>query len=111
MRGMIDVQKPGGVLVLTTRSAGFPLHGYPDDHWRFPVESMGEILYAAGLVVERCEPDPDPASPGVFAKAGKPDGWTWPANVAGVWAAVHVDPMNISGSGGITLPKPQPVNG
>jgi SAM-dependent methyltransferase len=111
MHGMITALRPGGVLVLTTRSAGFPVHGYPDDHWRFPVESMRTILGAAGLTVERCEPDPDPASPGVFAKARKPDGWTWPYGLEDAWAAVHVDPVNISGSGGLTLPAPQPVSG
>ena len=111
MRGLIGAMAEGGVLVLTTRSAGFPVHGYPDDHWRFPVESMREILGAAGLTVERLEPDPDPASPGVFAKARKPDGWSWPAGTAAAWAAVRVDPVNISGSGGITLPKLQPVIG
>lgn len=106
VEGMIDVLKPGGVLVLTTRSAGFPLHGYPEDHWRFPVESMREILAAAALTVERCEPDPDPASPGVFAKARKPDGWSWPADTADRWAAVRVDPVSVTGSGGLVLPKP-----
>ena len=90
MRGLVDAVADGGVLVLTTRSAGFPVHGYPDDHWRFPVESMGEILGAAGLTVERCEPDPDPASPGVFALARKPDGWSWPEDADERWASVEV---------------------
>jgi len=92
VRGLAGAVAEGGVLVLTTRSAGFPLHGYPDDHHRFPVESMREILDAAGLTVERCEPDPDPASPGVFARARKPQGWSWPEDTAERWAAVHVDP-------------------
>jgi hypothetical protein len=89
-RGMIEVLAPGGVLVLTTRSAGFPVHGYPEDHWRFPVESMRWILDVAGLLVEQCEPDPDPASPGVFAKARKPRGWSWPADTGEAWADVQV---------------------
>ena len=92
MRGMVDVLYPGGVLVLTTRSAGFPLHGYPDDHHRFSVEAMGEILRAAGLDVERLEPDLYPGHPGVFAKARKPQGWAWPEGVKEAWAAVQVDP-------------------
>lgn len=78
MRGMIDVLAPGGVLVLTTRSEGFPLHGYPDDHWRFSVEAMGAIVKAAGLDVERLEADPLPGHPGVFVRARKPQGWAWP---------------------------------
>jgi SAM-dependent methyltransferase len=90
VEGMIDVLKPGGVLVLTTRSDGFPLHGYPEDHWRFSVGAMGLILKAAGLDVERLEPDPDPQSPGVFAKARKPAGWSWPEDTAKAWGDVQV---------------------
>jgi hypothetical protein len=92
VRGLVDAVADGGLLVLTTRSPGFPYHPHPEDFHRFPVEAMGEILAAAGLDIERLEPDPDPASPGVFARARKPDGWSWPAAVAGVWATVRVDP-------------------
>jgi SAM-dependent methyltransferase len=92
MRGLIGVLAPGGVLVLTTRSQGFPLHGYPEDHWRFSVEAMGAIVKAAGLDVERLEPDPDPASPGVFVKARKPAGWTWP-DVRESWDSAGVTPV------------------
>lgn len=90
--GMIEVLAPGGVLVLTTRSAGFPYHPHPEDHHRFPVESMRQILAAAALTVERCEADPYPGHPGVFAKARKPQGWAWPEGVKEAWAAVQVDP-------------------
>jgi SAM-dependent methyltransferase len=31
------VVKPGGVLLVTTRSRGYPLHGYPSDYWRFEI--------------------------------------------------------------------------
>jgi hypothetical protein len=89
MRGLISVMAPGGILVLTTRSEGFPLHGYPEDHWRFSTGAMGRILSAAGLDVERCEPDPDPASPGVFAKARKVPPWRWP-DVSEAWDAAGV---------------------
>jgi SAM-dependent methyltransferase len=90
VRGMVSVLAPGGVLVLTTRSDGFPVHGYPDDHWRYSVEAMGEILKAAGLDVERLEPDPDPQSPGVFARARKPAGWSWPEGARQAWDDVEV---------------------
>lgn len=92
MRGLIGAVAEGGVLVLTTRSAGFPFHGYPEDYHRFPVDSMRQILLMAGLGIERCEPDPDPASPGVFVKARKPPGWAWPEYAEEAWAAVRVDP-------------------
>ena len=93
MRGMIIVLAEGGVLVLTTRSQGFPLHGYPEDHWRYSVEAMGTILVAAGLDVLQCKPDPDPQSPGVFAKARKPAGWSWPDGVRAAWDAAGVTPV------------------
>lgn len=91
--GMLAVLKPGGVLVLTTRSEGFPLHGYPDDHWRFSVAAMLAILGAAGLDDIRVEADPDPASPGVFARASKPEGWKRPEGLAEAWAAAGVTAM------------------
>lgn len=92
MRGLVDAVADGGVLVLTTRSAGFPYHPHPEDYHRFSVESMAQILDGAGLTVERCEADPDPASPGVFAKACKPAGWAWPDDAGEAWSAVRVDP-------------------
>ena len=89
VRGMIGALAPGGVLVLTTRSEGFPYHPHPEDHWRFSVEAMGQVVKSAGLDVERLEADPDPASPGVFVKARKPQGWAWP-DVQAAWDAAGV---------------------
>jgi 2-polyprenyl-3-methyl-5-hydroxy-6-metoxy-1,4-benzoquinol methylase len=37
---MKQVVKPGGVIVITTRSQGFPFHEYPVDAWRFEVSDM-----------------------------------------------------------------------
>ena len=73
--GMVRILAPGGLLVLTTRSAGFPYHPHPGDHWRFSVDQMDAIAEAAGLEVLELTPDPDPASPGVFLLARKPEGW------------------------------------
>ena len=70
--GIVRVLAPGGVLLLTTRGPGFPYHPHPEDHWRFTVEQMAAIAAACGLDIIRCEPDPDPASPGVFLLAAKP---------------------------------------
>jgi hypothetical protein len=94
MRGLIGAVAKGGILVLTTRSQGFPLHGYPDDHWRYSVEAMGAIVKAAGLDVERLEPDPDSAAPGVFCRARKPAGWRWPhsTGLQAAWDAAGVTP-------------------
>lgn len=78
IRAMVTILAPGGLLVVTTRSMGFPYHHpFPGDYWRFSVRAMECIIKAAGLDVERCEPDV-PDAPGVLVKARKPLGWTEP---------------------------------
>ena len=44
INNMKMVCKPGGHILITTRSKGFPLHGYPEDHWRFEIEDMKKIF-------------------------------------------------------------------
>lgn len=69
---MKQVLKPGGVILITTRSQGFPFHEYPVDAWRFSVEDMQEIFsdFEIDSVI------PDPFEPGVFIRARKPaKGW------------------------------------
>lgn len=88
MAGMIRALTPGGLLVLTTRGPGFPYHGYPDDHWRFTVEAMGQIMTAAAMDVLDLQADPDPMSPGVFIKARKPDDWTQPRSMRKAWGDI-----------------------
>lgn len=90
--GIVQVLAPGGVLLLTTRGPGFPYHPHPGDFWRFTVDQMAAIAKACGLDIIRCEPDPDPNSPGVFLLAAKPaDGWD-PAGMAEGLAAVEPGP-------------------
>jgi SAM-dependent methyltransferase len=60
---------PGGLLVVTTRSFGFPHHDYPADYWRYELSDM-RILFG-DLTIERLEADA-PDSPGVFIVARKP---------------------------------------
>ena len=60
--------KRGGTIVVTTRSKGFPYHGYPDDYWRYSLESMKKIFGDFEIQVLIT----DPQYPGVMMKAKKP---------------------------------------
>src|SRR5947209_19422757 len=58
----------GGLLIVTTRSAGFPYHGYPYDYWRYEVDDMKRIFAACTDVTIEA----DPSAPGVFVRARRP---------------------------------------
>ena len=93
--GMITVLKPGGLLVITTRSPGFGYHGYPEDHWRYTVPQMQQIIRAVGLGVLLLAPDPD--CEGVFVKACKPEDWAEPPGLSAAWDEVGVYVMTPEG--------------
>lgn len=76
---MKEVLRPGGLLVVTTRSPGFKVHGYPYDFWRFTPDDMRVIF--ADFTELRVEDDE--IGPGVFVVASKPDGWE-PADLSAV---------------------------
>jgi SAM-dependent methyltransferase len=71
VNNMKRVLAPEGLLLLTTRSFGFPLHGYPWDFWRYETDDVREIF--ADFHVLRVESDP--IEPGVFMFARKPPAW------------------------------------
>jgi SAM-dependent methyltransferase len=56
---------PGGVLLVTTRSIGFPYHAFPHDFWRFQPDDMRAIF--SDFDVQNVESDP--GRPGVFMTA------------------------------------------
>jgi SAM-dependent methyltransferase len=60
---------PGGILLVTTRSKGFPYHEYPFDFWRFEPDDMRAIF--ADFAVETVERDS--YMPGVFMRARRDD--------------------------------------
>ena len=63
-----QIIKPGGILLVTTRSIGFNYHGYPYDFWRYEISDM-EIIFE-DFNIELLEKDPLGA--GVFLIARKP---------------------------------------
>lgn len=54
-----------GTALITTRSEGFPYHGFPDDFWRFPIDGFRRALYDLGL--DATVTEDEPRSPGVLA--------------------------------------------
>jgi SAM-dependent methyltransferase len=60
---------PGGYLLVTTRSPGFPYHAFPVDNHRFTHQQMHCILAALKLETLALEDDPEP---GVLVFARKP---------------------------------------
>ena len=63
------VCKRGGIILITTRSKGFPYHPFPYDFWRYELEDFKEIF--SDLEILSLEKD-NIKSPGVFIKARKP---------------------------------------
>lgn len=53
--------QPGGHLLLTTRSLGFPYHEYPVDCWRFSVQNLYDVFCNQEIVALVS----DPTQPGV----------------------------------------------
>ena len=65
-----QVLTSNGLLILTTRSLGFPQHDYPSDFWRFEPSDMRVIFSDFEIVsIEQDEPE----SPGVFVAARRPE--------------------------------------
>jgi SAM-dependent methyltransferase len=62
------VTKPGGLLIVSTRSYGVDFHRRPFDYWRYEKEDFAAIF--ADVQVEDLQLDP--TDPGLLVKARKP---------------------------------------
>jgi SAM-dependent methyltransferase len=62
------ILKPGGLLVVTTRSYGVDFHRHPYDFWRYEKDDFERIF--SDMDVEDLQLDP--TDPGIFIKARKP---------------------------------------
>ena len=67
-----SICRPGGVILLTTRSHGFKYHGFPYDFWRYEQEDMKNIF--SDFEIQALQGDPE--MPGVLLKARKPASFT-----------------------------------
>jgi len=71
MSNIKRVCRPGGIIVLTTRSFGYGYHAYPYDFWRFEIEDIKAIFSDCEIqILEK-----DPTCPGIYLKARKPAGF------------------------------------
>ena len=60
--------KPGGTILITTRSYGFVYHPTPTDFWRFEIEDMEQIFSDCEII----NLESDYEFPGVFVHVRKP---------------------------------------
>lgn len=92
MLQLMYVTRLGGLLLLTTRSPGFPYHPYPEDHWRYTQAQMGAILDGLQLETLVLEDD-DTASPGVLVLARRPMFEPQPHKPWAALRSIEVDPV------------------
>ncbi|MFX0139798.1 MAG: methyltransferase domain-containing protein, partial [Candidatus Hodarchaeota archaeon] len=67
--------KPGGIILITTRSFGFSYHGFPYDFWRYETDDMREIFSDCQILALEKDSNIEGSksqSPGVFIKVRKP---------------------------------------
>jgi SAM-dependent methyltransferase len=71
MKNLKGVLRPGGHLLVTTRSPGFHFHAWPYDFWRYTPDDMRAIF--GDLEILTIEGDTD--APGVFVFARRPEAY------------------------------------
>lgn len=89
MEQLAEIVKPGGLLLITTRSPGFPYHPFPEDHWRFTCGDM--VIIQSELNLKLLEVEDDlPQCPGVLTLARKPVNWQRPTEHRRIWQRLDV---------------------
>lgn len=68
VRTLKHLVSPGGVLIVTTRMPGYPMHGYPSDFWRFEEADMRKIFSDMSIEQLHC----DVEDSGIYLKVRKP---------------------------------------
>jgi len=71
VNNMKAVLRRGGYIYVTTRSKGFPYHGYPYDFWRYEASDMIRIFKDFEII----KLETDWEAPGVLLRARKPINW------------------------------------
>ena len=68
IRNFKEILKPNGIMLITTRSKGFPYHAWPFDYWRYEISDLRVVFSDFNIKYLK----KDPVAPGVFMKAVKP---------------------------------------
>ena len=84
LRTIYSILKPGGILLLTTRSPGFPYHEYPSDHWRFTFRNMLDIFKKQDILTLTSDPTSDPGV-GIIVRSHKTN-----------WELCDTDPLPVN---------------
>lgn len=96
-RAAVDAMKrvliPGGILLLTARSPGFQLHGYPHDWHRFTQADMRRIFADFQI----CALEDDHEAPGVMICARKPG--------SNAYAAVDLATIDVAPADELNAPR------
>jgi len=66
---LVRTLRQNGLLLVTTRSPGFPRHEHPEDHWRYTMQNMRDIATRLSLKIKDLQEDPE--APGVFMFASR----------------------------------------
>jgi SAM-dependent methyltransferase len=88
---MKSVLRPGGILLLTARGPGFPLHGYPHDWHRFTVHDFRRMF----ADFEICVLKDDPQHPGVLLLSRKLPSWQ----------AAHLADIDVAQADAVNAPR------